>query len=58
MAEFKELGHGDMFNTKMDRFVKISDKNAIAVFYSIGTIHEFEPEHKVTVLYKASSNDG
>ena len=53
MFEFKELQVGDMFNTKIDRYVKITDDKAITVFHMLGDIVDFPPDFEVLVLYSA-----
>jgi len=53
MFEFKQLQTGDMFNTKTDRYVKLTDGKAISVFYAVGEIVNFPSKSKVVVLYSA-----
>jgi len=53
MVEFKELEVGDMFNTKTERYVKVTDDKAIAVFFNLGNIIGFSLNTKVIVLYSA-----
>lgn len=60
---FSDLLLGDMFNTKVARWVKTSDKSAICVLSScvfVGDIHVFQPETQVVLLYSTvlrASND-
>lgn len=53
---FGDLDIGDMFNTKLARFVKIDDECAIAVMSTIipiGNIRPFDDDCEVIPLYKA-----
>lgn len=58
MAVFANLEPGDMFNTKLARFVKLDNETAICVYcnmfpLSIGGKHDFKPEDEIVVLYSA-----
>ena len=56
MMYFSELCIGDMFNTKVARWVKINDYQAICVqsgLIKLGSIQDFNQQQDVVLLYSS-----
>lgn len=59
MYKFQDLCIGDLFNTKIARWVKVSANEAICVMSAVvglGSIDYFKADEDVIVLYSAILN--